>query len=144
MPKDLIKEHSAQLIEELDMGDFADRQCGTLSSGQQQKANIARTLLHDPPVLILDEPTTALDVVTGKFILDAVRRAKADQRAVLFSTHIMGEAEFLCDRIVMIHKGCVQAEGTVSELLELTGQPNLTEAFLALVEGRAACAGTSP
>lgn len=126
----VIRERSERLIEQLKMEDFADRPCGTLSSGQQQKANIARTLIHDPPVLILDEPTTALDVITGKFILDAITQARADGRAVLFSTHIMSEAEYLCDRIVLIHQGVVRAQGTLAELHELTGQSSLTDVFL--------------
>jgi sodium transport system ATP-binding protein len=125
-----IATRSDELIEQLGMGDFADRYCSTLSSGQQQKANIARTLLHDPPVLILDEPTTALDIVTGKFIMDAIQQAKADRRAILFSTHIMSEAEYLCDRIALIHQGEIRGQGTLDELREETGKANLTEIFL--------------
>jgi sodium transport system ATP-binding protein len=125
-----IATRSDELIEQLGMGDFADRYCSTLSSGQQQKANIARTLVHDPPVLILDEPTTALDIVTGKFIMDAIQQARADGRAILFSTHIMSEAEYLCDRIALIHQGEIRGQGTLDELREQTGKPNLTEVFL--------------
>jgi sodium transport system ATP-binding protein len=129
----LIESRSAALIERLDMGDFVDRHCETLSTGQQQKANIARTLVHDPPVLILDEPTVSLDIVTGSFILETIRRARAEGKAVLFSTHIMSEAEYLCDRIVVIHKGRVCAAGTRDELRARTGAVSLAEAFLQLV-----------
>jgi sodium transport system ATP-binding protein len=130
---ELIRERAERLIHDLAMESFADRPCGALSAGQQQKANIARTLIHDPPVLILDEPTTALDIVTGKFILDSIRRARGEGRAVLFSTHIMGEAEYLCDRIVLIHRGAVRAEGTLAGLQAQTGRKALTDIFLSLI-----------
>jgi sodium transport system ATP-binding protein len=127
---DLIASRSATLIAELDMASFADRPCSTLSSGQKQRANVARAFLHDPPLLILDEPTNALDVVSGQFIVQAIRRARDAGRAVLFSTHIMGEAEYLCDRIVLIHRGRVVDSGTLAELLARSGRANLTDAFL--------------
>lgn len=119
-----------QLVVELDMASFAHRPCGQLSSGQKQRANIARAFLHEPDVLILDEPTNALDVLTGRFIIQAIRREKAAGRAILFSTHIMGEAEYLCDRILLLHKGEIVEGGTLNEILERTGSTNLTDAFL--------------
>jgi sodium transport system ATP-binding protein len=118
------------LIGELDITAFADRPCGTLSSGQKQRANVARAFLHEPQLLILDEPTTALDVVSGQFIVQAIRRARDAGRAVLFSTHIMGEAEYLCDRIALIHRGGIVDSGTLAALLDRSGQRNLTDAFL--------------
>jgi len=118
------------LVARLEMTPFADRPCGTLSSGQKQRANIARAFLHRPRVLILDEPTTALDVISGQFIVDAIREERAAGRAVLFSTHIMGEAEYLCDRILLIHEGHLVDAGTLEELLAHSGQSNLTDAFL--------------
>lgn len=118
------------LIAQLEMESFAERPCGTLSSGQKQRANIARAFLHEPDLLILDEPTNALDVVSGQFIVEAIRREKADGRAVLFSTHIMGEAEYLCDRIALLHKGRLVDQGTLGDLLERSGCANLTDAFL--------------
>jgi sodium transport system ATP-binding protein len=128
-PDDLHSRIEA-LVDELEIGAFRDRPCSTLSSGQKQRANIARAFLHDPDLLILDEPTTALDVVSGKFVVDAIRKKRAEGRAVLFSTHIMGEAEYLCDRIVLIHQGRVIDEGPLSALLERSGQENLTDTFL--------------
>lgn len=119
-----------QLVAELDMSSFANRPCGQLSSGQKQRANIARAFLHEPDVLILDEPTNALDVLTGRFIIQAIRREKAAGRAILFSTHIMGEAEYLCDRILLLHKGEIVGGGAVADVLERTGSSNLTDAFL--------------
>lgn len=118
------------LIEELDMAAFADRPCRTLSSGQKQRANIARAFLHDPRVLILDEPTAALDVVSGQFIVEAIRRKKAEGRGILFSTHIMSEAEYLCDRIYFIYEGRVTDQGSPAQILAHSGSANLTDAFL--------------
>jgi sodium transport system ATP-binding protein len=126
----LVAARSRTLIDELDMGAYADRACGTLSSGQKQRANVARAFLHDPPLLILDEPTNALDVVSGQFIVRAIRQARDAGKAVLFSTHIMGEAEYLCDRIVLIHQGRVVDAGPLGDLLVRSGQNNLTDAFL--------------
>lgn len=119
-----------QLMSELEMGTFADRPCRTLSTGQKQRANIARAFLHQPDVLMLDEPTAALDVISGQFIIEAIRRERAAGRAVLFSTHIMSEAEYLCDRIYLLHEGCITDEGALAEILARSGSANLTEAFL--------------
>jgi sodium transport system ATP-binding protein len=129
-----IDERSRTLITELDMSAYADRACGTLSSGQKQRANLARAFLHEPQLLILDEPTNALDVVSGQFIVEAIRGARDSGRAVLFSTHIMGEAEYLCDRIVLIHRGRVVDTGSLAELLARSGRRNLTDAFLHYAE----------
>ena len=121
---------TAQLVEELEMGEFAGRPCGTLSSGQKQRANIARAFLHEPDLLILDEPTVALDVISGQFIVESIRRQREAGRAILFSTHIMSEAEYLCDRILLLHRGHVIDEGVLDALLTRSGCRNLTDAFL--------------
>ncbi len=133
MPDDAIAARSDYLIDRLNMAGFADRNCGKLSSGQQQKANIARTLLHDPPVLILDEPTSALDIVTGRFLLEAILGARKEGKAILFSTHNMDEAEYLCDRLVLLHKGRVRAQGALADIYSDTERDNLTDAFLHLI-----------
>jgi sodium transport system ATP-binding protein len=112
------------------MRDFAARPCSTLSTGQKQRANIARAFLHEPDLLILDEPTSALDVISGQFIVESIRRQRSAGCAVLFSTHVMSEAEYLCDRIVLLHEGLIVDEGTLDSLLERTGTRNLTDAFL--------------
>ena len=129
-----IAERTEQLADDLDLRPFLDRRCGVLSSGQQQRAKFARAFLHDPPVLILDEPTASLDVVTGNFILESIRQARDNGRAVLLSTHIMSEAEVLCDRIMLLHEGRILNEGTLAEILEQSGEPNLTYAFLSYVQ----------
>jgi sodium transport system ATP-binding protein len=125
-----IRERVEALVAELEMDAFKDRPCSTLSSGQKQRANIARAFLHDPDLLILDEPTTALDVISGQFVVEAIRRKRAEGKAVLFSTHIMSEAEYLCDRIALVHGGHVIDEGPLADLLTRSGQKNLTDAFL--------------
>jgi len=130
MADPLIEARTAQLVGELEMGEFANRPCGTLSSGQKQRANIARAFLHDPDLLILDEPTVALDVISGQFIVESIRRQREAGRAVLFSTHIMSEAEYLCDRILLLHRGRVIDEGVLDDLLARSGCRNLTDAFL--------------
>jgi sodium transport system ATP-binding protein len=131
MAESRIETRTAQLVRELEMEEFAERPCGTLSSGQKQRANIARAFLHEPDLLILDEPTVALDVVSGQFIVESIRRQREAGRGVLFSTHIMSEAEYLCDRILLIHRGHVIDEGALEELLSRSGCRNLTDAFLA-------------
>jgi sodium transport system ATP-binding protein len=125
-----VEPRIARLVDDLEMASFAARPCGTLSSGQKQRANIARAFLHAPDLLILDEPTTALDVISGQFIVEAIRRERAAGRAVLFSTHIMGEAEYLCDRIYLLHQGRIVDSGPLADLLARSGQANLTDAFL--------------
>lgn len=134
MSRNEIASRTQVLEARLLMNDFIDQRCGTLSSGQKQKANLARAFLHDPPALILDEPTSSLDVVTGRFVLDAISDAREDGKAVLFSTHIMGEAEVMCDRVVLLHDGRVMDEGSVTEVCARAGARSLTEAFLTAVD----------
>jgi sodium transport system ATP-binding protein len=136
VPEERLGPRIAALVDELEMGSFKDRPCATLSSGQKQRANIARAFLHDPDLLILDEPTTALDVISGHFVADAIRRTRNEGRAVLFSTHIMSEAEYLCDRIALMHAGRVIDEGPLPDLLARSNQKNLTDAFLHHVNPR--------
>jgi sodium transport system ATP-binding protein len=133
MPRDRVRARTDELIRELGMGTFADRACQKLSSGEKQRANIARTLLHDPPALVLDEPTSSLDIVSGGFILDFIRRAKVAGKAVLFSTHVMAEAELLCDRVHLLHRGRILTHGSVAEICALAGANGLAAAFLALI-----------
>jgi sodium transport system ATP-binding protein len=130
VPAATLEARIVQLVDELEMHEFAARPCGTLSSGQRQRANIARAFLHAPDLLILDEPTVALDVISGQFIVESIRRQRALGRAILFSTHVMSEAEYLCDRILLLHQGRIIDEGSLDALLERSGCRNLTDAFL--------------
>ncbi len=130
----VLEEAVNRTLHVLKAEDFADRPCGTLSSGQKQKASLARTVVHDPPVLVLDEPTANLDVLVARSVTEFIRHARESGRTVLLSTHDMGEAERLCDRLAVIHRGRVRAAGTVAEVRAAAGgAPDLETAFFALV-----------
>jgi sodium transport system ATP-binding protein len=131
---DEIRKRAEKLYESLSMGSILKRQCRNLSAGEKQKVSIARTLIHDPPLLILDEPTTALDVLTSRDIIWLVRQSRNEGKAILYSAHNMVEVEDLCDRIILIHKGNLLDEGTIPEVISRSGAPNLTECFLSLVK----------
>lgn len=120
------------LVEAFELHQFADRLCGTLSTGQRQRVSIARAIVHDPPALVLDEPTLGLDVLSGESIYRFVTRSRAEGKAVLFSTHQMSEVELLADRVGVLSGGRLVAEGTVAELLAMTGETSLARAFIAL------------
>lgn len=129
-----VMEHRIDaLIEELDIGDYQKRLCGALSTGQQQRVSLARALLHDPHVLVLDEPTSGLDIVSAQTIIRLLQRQAARGKAIVFSTHIMAEAELVCDRIGVLNEGRLALVGTLDELLEHTGQRTLLMAFLDVV-----------
>jgi sodium transport system ATP-binding protein len=121
------------LVSMLDMTGFADVRTDKLSTGMKQKTAIARTMLHDPPVLILDEPTSGLDVPTARTIERAIDDAKKSGKCVLYSTHVMEEAEYLCDRIAVISAGKLKMTGTMEELRAATGKQRLREIFLDLL-----------
>ena len=122
-----------ELADAFEMDGFLDRPCDKLSTGMRQKANIARAVIHSPPVVIFDEPTKGLDVLTGRAIVDFVSQCRRQQRTVLFSTHIMSEVERLCDRVAVIHLGSLLYSGTLDELRGRYGT-DLEEVFLTLVE----------
>ena len=127
----------AALSAELELAGFLDQRCGTLSSGQKQRVSIARALVADPPAYVLDEPTSTLDPLAARDILHLVTGARARGKAVLFSTHRMEEAEFLCTRICFLREGRVVAEGSPAELRAQSGQGSLTGAFLHFAGGSA-------
>lgn len=131
MADDLIKTRSEDLIKRLSLHEFVDRRVDKLSSGQKQRASIARTLIHDPPVLILDEPTIGLDVITSRAIVEFIAEAKRSGKSVVLSTHVMHEAAKLCDRIGIIHAGRVRSEGTLEEFRRQTGKNDLDDIFVA-------------
>ena len=125
------------LLDRFDIRRFATVQCDRLSTGMKQKVSIARAVVHDPPVLIFDEPTAGLDVLVAQELFEFLEDARRQGRCVLYSTHIMGEAERLCDRLVVIHAGRVLARGTLAELRAQTGRERLEEVFVTLVRGPA-------
>jgi sodium transport system ATP-binding protein len=135
-PKAQLDQRIAALVEAFGITPFADRHCEKLSTGQKQRVSIARTLVHDPEVVILDEPTTGLDIMASEFILQFIRRmAKEEGKAVIFSTHNLTEVERLCDRIAVIHEGRMAYSGDLAGIQSQTGQTSLPTAFFHLVNG---------
>jgi sodium transport system ATP-binding protein len=114
-----------------DLREFLDRRSATLSTGQKQRVNLARSLIHDPPVILLDEPTRGLDVLGSKVIFDYIASARKDGKAVIVCTHRLDEAERMCDRFGLLHRGRLMHEGTLAELQSRTGLSTLTDMFLA-------------
>ncbi|HDS01041.1 MAG TPA: ATP-binding cassette domain-containing protein [candidate division Zixibacteria bacterium] len=133
MNKGQIVQRTNQIFDMLDMNEFADSRNEKLSTGMKQKVSIARSVLHDPPVMIFDEPTSGLDVMSSRTIVQFIRQCRDDNKCLIFSTHIMSEAMRLCDRIAIIHKGKIYFEGTVDEALEQTAYDNLEDAFIEIV-----------
>jgi sodium transport system ATP-binding protein len=128
-----LRERIRSLADELEMHDFLDRRCDKLSTGMKQKTSIARTLIHDPQVMIFDEPTLGLDVMAARAIVRFVRECRGRGKTVIYSTHVMSEAENLCDVIGIIHGGALRAEGTLAELRVRTGESDLEECFVKIV-----------
>jgi sodium transport system ATP-binding protein len=122
-----------ELFTRLDMNEFRDRRCDRLSSGMKQKVSIARTLVHDPSVMIFDEPTSGLDVMAARAIVAFIRECRDSGKTVAFSTHVMSEAEKLCDRIGIIHDGKLLAEGTLAELRARFATQDLEDLFVKVV-----------
>jgi sodium transport system ATP-binding protein len=135
-----------ELLDTFTIRPFADGRCESLSTGQRQRVSIARAVLHDPPVLILDEPTTGLDILAASDMIDFIQSRKEAGTCVLFSTHILSEAERLCDRIGVIDQGRLLAVGSLEELRAQTGKEWLEDVFRALVQdaGTEAPAATPP
>jgi sodium transport system ATP-binding protein len=136
MPSSRIKERITLIDGMLDMKDFLDKKIDSLSTGMRQKVSIARSIVHDPPVMIFDEATAGLDILTAKNIINFIHSCKTEGKCVLFSTHIMREAERIADRIVMIHQGKMLKEGTWAEMKEDTGKADLDDIFIQYVSTR--------
>ncbi|MCA8993766.1 MAG: ATP-binding cassette domain-containing protein [Planctomycetaceae bacterium] len=134
IPETQLRERLEQIFTQLQMNDFRDVFCSKMSTGMKQKVSIARTIVHDPPVLIFDEPTSGLDVLVARAVLQAVEQLRDAGKCIIFSTHIMREVEKLCNRVAIIHKGRILATGTVEELVEKYNQPDIEEVFFALIE----------
>jgi len=135
MEEALLQTRLREVFTTLDMHEFADRRCDKLSTGMKQKVSIARTLIHDPPVMIFDEPTGGLDVMTARTIVQFIRDCRQKGKTVIVSTHVMSEVEKLADRIGIIHDGRLRVEGTLVELRTQFGVTDLEEIFVRAVEG---------
>lgn len=129
-----VQKRIEEIIDVLDMAEFVDNRIERLSTGQTQRVSIARCLLHSPDTYIFDEPTLGLDILSSRAIIEFMKKERESGKSVLYSTHYMEEAEFLCDRIIMVHKGRIIAQGTPAQLRNQTGTTNLRDTFLSLIE----------
>ena len=131
-----IDRRTDEIIKVLNMGKFADNRIDRLSTGQVQRTSISRCLIHDPEIYIFDEPTLGLDILSSSAIIDFMMAEKEKGKTVIYSTHYMEEAEYLCDRIVMIHEGKVVCNDSPDNLKKETGSQNLREVFRKLIENK--------
>jgi sodium transport system ATP-binding protein len=138
---------AAHLARVLDMTPLLDRRTDGFSQGERMKTALARALVHDPPNIVLDEPTNGLDVLATRALREALRRLRDDEgKCIVFSTHIMQEVERLCDHVVVVAHGRTVADGTVAELTRRTGQADFEETFVRLAFAAEAgpAAGSAP
>src|SRR5215470_738198 len=133
-PVDQVEARVEYLIKRFGLAKYADARVEKLSSGMKQKVSIARTVAHNPSVLIFDEPTVGLDVLNALDVQDTISELRAEGKTIIFSTHIMSEAERLCDQIAIIHGGHILASDTLSGLRESTGQHYLEDIFVLYVK----------
>jgi sodium transport system ATP-binding protein len=133
LDRDTLDQRIEAIFARLGMNEMREVLGAKMSTGMKQKVSIARALVHDPPVLIFDEATVGLDVLVGRALLELVADLRDHGKCILFSTHIMREAERLCDRIAIIHRGHILAEGTPEDLMQAHGQDDLEELFFRLI-----------
>lgn len=124
-----------KIANELEMNEYIDYPVGKYSRGMKQKVSLARSIIHQPDVMLFDEPSTGLDVLSSKLIHDFILKCKKDNKAIVFSSHNMYETEKLCDRIIIIHKGKVVASGTIEQLKKDYQKYNLEELFIECIGG---------
>ena len=133
LTSELLRERMETVFGTLQMNDFRDVLGAKMSTGMRQKVSIARAIVHDPPVMIFDEPTLGLDVLVARAVLQNIERLRDEGKCILYSTHIMREVEKLCDRVAIVSKGKIQAAGTLDELRDKYGQQDLEDLFFQLV-----------
>jgi sodium transport system ATP-binding protein len=136
MTEDLLQTRIDELFSALDMNAFRNGRCDKLSTGMKQKVSIARMLVHDPAVMIFDEPTVGLDVLTARTVINFIRDCGKRGKTVIFSTHVMSEVERICETIAIIHGGTIMAEGGLAELRERAGMEDLEDIFINVVEAQ--------
>lgn len=128
-----FRRRKEELFTVLEMHEFADRRIARLSSGMKQKVSIARTIIHDPDVVVFDEPTSGLDVMTSRAIMDLIRKCRTDGKTVIFSTHRMGEVKLICDDVAIIHRGKLYFCGTFQEFESSMTHDTFEDEFIHLV-----------
>lgn len=134
VPPGICRDRTERLAHLLDFESFIDRRCGVLSTGQKQRINLARALIHDPPVMLLDEPTRGLDIVGSQVIFEYIQHLRADGKAVVICTHRLDEAERFGDRFGLLHHGSMRLTGTLEQLQAETGRSGLTDIFIELMK----------
>ncbi len=133
--KSLVNSRIDTVSKTLNMESFLYNRISKLSTGQMQRVNIARCLVHAPKYYIFDEATSGLDIISSQVILDFIKNEKKRGKTILYSTHYMEEAENICDKVIMIHKGCIIKTGTPTSILKDTHTTNLRDAFFELIRG---------
>lgn len=133
--KEKSEERISEITKVLDMEQFLYNKIANLSTGQTQKVNLARCLVHNPQYYILDEATTGLDIISSQIILNFIKEEREKGKTILYSTHYMEEAENICDRIIMINKGKIIKTGTPEEIRNDTNTSNLRDSFFAMIGG---------
>ena len=133
MDRATIAERQEQLFEQLGINEFARKRVGQLSTGMKQKVSIARTMIHDPSVVIFDEPTSGLDVITAHNIIELIRQCRQAGKTVIFSSHIMSEVDLLCDDLAIVNRGKLIYQDTMSNFRQAAGS-SLTEGFIQAIQ----------
>ncbi len=136
MPRERAESRLKDLTQVMDLGPFLDQRCSTLSTGQRQRVHLAHALIHDPPIMLLDEPTRGLDVFGTQAIFDYISQLRREGRAVIVTTHRLDEAQRLCDRFGLMHHGRFVLEGTLEELRRQSGRDTIVEMFMELTRHR--------
>lgn len=133
--RNLLETRTNELIRLLNMDSIADRRVEGFSQGERMKVCLARSLIHDPPNVLLDEPTNGLDVMTTRTVREIISELKQRNIAVLFSSHLMHEVSRLCDHIIIVSEGSIVTSGTTDKIRAAAQEDNLEDAFVKLVEG---------
>lgn len=133
LPPTQVAQRTEHLAELLDLNSFLDQRCATLSTGQKQRVNLARAMVHDPPVMIMDEPTLGLDIVGSQMIFDSLQVFKNQGKSVILCTHQLEQAQRVCDRFGLLFRSRLELSGTLADLQQATGQTDLVEMFVRLI-----------
>lgn len=133
MSESQLQTRLEEVFSTLQMNHFRDVLGAKMSTGMKQKVSIARAIIHDPPVMIFDEPTAGLDILVSRAVMQSIEQLREMGKCILFSTHIMREVERLCDRVAIVAKGKLQAQGTLEELRDQHKEQDLEELFFRLV-----------